>query len=138
MSTRAVFEGLVFDENDNPVGTTYVGNEAAYVVDDDGFLRHIPSEYVDRQILNFLKKQVLENKDILTDETAKMIGQEDIFTRAVIENQLDDIDQQMDTLLNIGLPPSNRDYLGMIGFRIRIDIHGDILEIVQPQAGEGD
>ncbi len=138
MSTRAVFEGLVFDENDNPVGTTYVGNEAAYVVDDDGFLRHIPSEYVDRQILNFLKKQVLENKDILTDETAKMIGQEDIFTRAVIENQLDDIDQQMDTLLNIGLPSSNRDYLGMIGFRIRIDIHGDILEIVQPQATEGD
>ena len=138
MSTRAVFEGLIFDENDHPVETTYVGNEATYVVDDDGFLRHIPSEHVDRQILDFLKKQVLENKDILTDETAKMLGQEDIFTRAVIENQLEDIDKQMDSLLNIGLPSSNRDYLGLMGFRIRINIHGDILEIIQPQASEGD
>ncbi|HAF62655.1 MAG TPA: hypothetical protein DCK95_10070 [Anaerolineaceae bacterium] len=138
MSTKAVFEGLIFDENDNPVGAAYVGNEATYVVDDDGFLRHIPSEHIDKQILDYLKNQVLENKDLLTDQTAKMLGQEDIFTRAVIENQLEGIDQQMDMLLNIGLSPSNREYLGMIGFRIRINIHGDILEIVQPEAGEGD
>jgi len=138
MSTKAVFEGLIFDENDNQVGTAYVGNEAAYVVDDDGFLRHIPSEQIDKQILDFLKEQVLENKDLLTDQTAQMLGQEDIFTRAVIENQLEGIDQQMDMLLNIGLSSSNREYLGMIGFRIRINVHGDILEIVQPEASEGD
>jgi hypothetical protein len=138
MSQRAVFEGLVIDENDRPVSTEYVGTEATYVVDDDGFMRHIPSEYVDRQVLNFLKDQILQNKDILADQATKMLGQEDIFTRAVIENQLEDVDKQMDVLLNTGLPASNREYLGMVGFRVRIDVHGDILEIVQPAVSDED
>jgi hypothetical protein len=138
MSTRAVFDGLIFDEQDNPVSSTYIGNEATYVVDDDGFMRHIPCEYVDRQVLDYLKKQILDNKDLLTDQTAKMIGQEDIFTRAMIENQLGEIDKQMDLLLNTGLPTSNREYMGLMGFRVRIDVHGDILEIVQPAVSDGE
>lgn len=118
--------------------TAYVGDEPTYVVDDDGFMRHIPCEYVDRQILNFLKDQILENKDVLADQAIKMIGQEDIFTRAVIENQLEDVDKQMDQLMNSGLPTSNREYLGLMGFRAKINIHGDILEIVQPAVSDGD
>jgi len=138
MSQRAVFEGLIVDEKDRPVSTEYVGAEATYVVDDDGFMRHISSEYVDRQVLNFLKEQILQNKDILADQATKMLGQEDIFSRAVIENQLEDVDKQMDMLLNTGLPTSNREYLGMMGFKVRIDVHGDILEIVQPVASDED
>jgi hypothetical protein len=138
MSQRAVFEGLIVDEKDRSVATEYVGAEATYVVDDDGFMRHIASEYVDRQVLNFLKEQILQNKDILADQATKMLGQEDIFSRAVIENQLEDVDKQMDILLNTGLPTSNREYLGMMGFKVRIDMHGDILEIVQPVASDED
>jgi len=133
---KAVFEGLIIDEQDRPVSAAYVGSEATYVVDDDGFMRHIPSEYVDRQVLNFLKDQILQNKDVLADQATKMLGQEDIFTRAVIENQLEDVDKQMDLILNSGLPASNREYLGMMGFRVKIDIHGDILEIVQPTVND--
>jgi hypothetical protein len=136
MSKKAVFEGLIFDEQDKIVTTTFVGDEATYVVDDDGFLRHIPCQYVDRQVLDFLKEQILENKDILTDQTAKMLGQEDIFTRAVIENQLAGIDDQMDLLMNMGLPQNNREYLGMVGFKVRIDVHGDVLEIIQPTTSD--
>ncbi len=138
MSQKAVFEGLIIDEQDRPVSTAYVGAEATYVVDDDGFMRHIPSEYVDRQVLNFLKDQILQNKDVLADQATKMLGQEDIFTRAVIENQLEDVDKQMDLILNTGLPSSNREYLGMMGFRVKIDVHGDILEIVQPAVSDED
>lgn len=136
MSKKAVFEGLIFDEQDKIVTTTFVGDEATYVVDDDGFLRHIPCEYVDRQVLDFLKEQILDNKDILTDQTTKMLGQEDIFTRAVIENQLAGIDDQMDLLMNMGLPQNNREYLGMVGFKVRIDVHGDVLEIIQPTTSD--
>jgi len=136
MSQKAVFEGLIIDENDNPVSTAYVGSEATYVVDDDGFFRHIPCEYVDRQVLNYLKEQILNNKDLLTDQATKMLGQEDIFSRAVVENQLEDIDKQMELLLNSGIPTGNREYLGMMGFRVRIDIHGDIMEIVQPAVSD--
>ena len=51
MAQKPLFEGLVFDEFDKPVEVTYIGDESFYVVDDAGFLRHIPSEEVDRQVL---------------------------------------------------------------------------------------
>jgi len=50
MPRPALFEGLVVDENDRPVSIKYVGDEPCYVVDDAGFLRHIPSVQVDRQV----------------------------------------------------------------------------------------
>jgi hypothetical protein len=49
METKAVFEGLVFDENDQQLGVSYVGDERCYVINDSGFMRHIPSEQIDRK-----------------------------------------------------------------------------------------
>ena len=77
---RALFPGLVFDEQDNPAEVVYVGEEPCYVVDDDGFRRHIPSEHVDRQVLNSMSEQIEGHEDLLTDQAAKMLGQEDIFS----------------------------------------------------------
>ena len=54
MARTAVFAGLVIDEYDRPVEVTQVGDEAMYVVNDAGFRRHISSEYVDRQIFDFI------------------------------------------------------------------------------------
>jgi len=48
MSSQALFEGLVFDEAGRALGVTTVGGEAQYVIDDDGFLRHIDSALIDR------------------------------------------------------------------------------------------
>jgi hypothetical protein len=61
-----------------------------------------------------------------------MLGQEDIFTKAMIETQLKNIDQQFDTLLKTGIPEEGRAYMGMMGFRITIDIHGEVINIDQP------
>ena len=55
MAHQALFAGLVYDENDNPVEVSRVGDEPTYVVNDAGFLRHIPSEYVDLQVLNAIR-----------------------------------------------------------------------------------
>ncbi len=71
MSKKALFKGLVIDENDRPVQVTNVGEESFYVVDDAGFLRHIPSEQVDRQVLDFLKQQMEGNEEAITEQTAK-------------------------------------------------------------------
>jgi hypothetical protein len=49
MQKKPVFAGLVFDENDHQVETAFVGEDPCYVVDDAGFRRHIPAEYVDLQ-----------------------------------------------------------------------------------------
>ncbi|RPI87544.1 MAG: hypothetical protein EHM41_04620 [Chloroflexi bacterium] len=132
MPKQALFGGLVVDQNDNPVGTTYVGDEPCYVVDDDGFKRHIPSEQVDRQVLEQMTESVEGHENIISEQAAKMMGQEDIFTKAILENQLKNIDKQFDAILNTGIPEQGRAYLGMLGFRIKINVHGEVIEVVQP------
>jgi hypothetical protein len=132
MPRKALFAGLVFDENDNPVDVTYVGNDPFYVVDDAGFHRHIPSEQVDQQVLESMRELIDGHEGILSEQTAKMLGQEDIFTRAMIESQLKNIDKQFDALFDAGIPEEGRAYMGMMGFRITIDVHGDVIEIDQP------
>jgi len=132
MSSRALFEGLVVDEFDQPVLVTYVGEEPCYVVDDAGFHRHIPSEQVDRQVLQQMGQMVQGHEDLLAEQTAKMLGQEDIFSRAIIENQLKNLDEQFEAVLKTGIPADGRAYMGMMGFRVRINVHGDVLEVNQP------
>lgn len=134
MSSKALFEGLVFDEADQPVGVTLVGGEACYVVDDAGFLRHIPAEQVDRQVLQSMGDLIEGYEDKISEQAAKMLGQEDIFSRAIIENQLKNIDQQFDALLVSGIPEEARAFMGMSGFRIKINLHGEVIDIEQPGA----
>ncbi len=127
-----MFEGLITDEYDRAVGVSYIGEEACYVVDDAGFKRHISSEEVDRQVLSVMKKQIEGHEDLLSEETAKMLGQDDIFTRAMLIHQFKQIDQQFDLLLQTGIPAEGRAYLGMMGFRIVINVHGEVLDVIQP------
>lgn len=130
--TRALFPGLVFDEQDNPAEVVYVGDEPCYVVDDDGFRRHIPSLQVDRQVLDTMAAQIEGHEDILTDQAAKMLGQDDIFSRAMLLNQFKNIDAQLDQLLQTGIPQDALAYLGMLGFKIVIDVHGEVVDLNQP------
>jgi hypothetical protein len=132
MSRKPLFKGLIVDEQDRPVEVSYVGDEPCYVVDDAGFRRHIPSEQVDRQVLNSMQEMITGHEDLISEQTAKMLGQEDIFSRAMIENQLKNIDQQFDALFETGIPDESLAYMGMAGFKIRINIHGEVLEIIQP------
>ncbi|MFZ6019363.1 MAG: hypothetical protein ACOYXO_07095 [Chloroflexota bacterium] len=129
---QPLFAGLVVDENDQVVETAMVGSEPMYVVNDAGFRRHIPAEYVDRQVLNFLKEQISGHEDLLSEQTAKMLGQEDIFSKAILEKQFRNIDQQFEQLLKTGIPEEGRAYMGMMGFRIVINFHGDVVRIDQP------
>ncbi len=132
MPKKALFEGLIYDEYDRPVQTGYVGSDPCYIVDDAGFLRHIPSETVDRQVWQFMQEQIEGNEDLLSAKAAEMMGQDDIFTMAAIQNQLKNMDSQFEQLAEIGIPEESRLYMGMIGFRIVISVHGDVLEIKQP------
>ncbi len=132
MLRKAVFEGLVYDEWDQPVQTGWVGEDPFYIVDDDGFKRHIPAEDVDRQVWRFMQEQIEGNEGLISAQAAEMLGEADIFTKAAIENQLKNLDSQFDQLEQIGIPEESRAYLGMMGFRIVISLHGDVLEVIQP------
>jgi hypothetical protein len=128
MSNKALFAGLVMDENGNPLETTYLGDEAQYVLDDNGFLRHIDAEVIDRQVLGALQDQILANKDAVEQGLMKMMGSEDIFTKAAIDKSI----QNMDQVLNQGIPDDARQMLGMMGFRVVVNYHGEVLRIDQP------
>jgi len=132
MVRKAAFEGLVFDERDRQLTVTYVGEEPCYVLDDEGFLRHIPSEQIDRQVLEIFINQIEQNKAAITEQTVKMLGQDDIFTHAFIKNQLENADEQMERLLQYGLPEDSRSYMGMLGSKIIVNYHGDLLRVEQP------
>ena len=132
MTTKAVFEGLVYDENGQPVQTGWIGSEPCYIVNDAGFQRHIPAEEVDRQVWQYMQSQIEGHEGLISEQAAEMMGEDNIFTRAVIENQLKNLDDQFDQLAMAGIPEESRVYLGMIGFKIIISIHGEVLEILQP------
>ena len=138
MTKQPLFAGLIVDEDENLVETAYVGDEPCYVVNDVGFRRHIPSEQVDRQVLQKMREMIEGHEGIISEQAAKMLGQEDIFTKAMIETQLKQIDKQFNTLLERGIPEEGRAYMGMAGFQVRINVHGDVIDLKQPGTIEPD
>mgnify|MGYP001200800042 FL=1 len=134
MARQAMFDGLIVDEFENPVAMAVIGGEAQYVVDDDGFHRHIDAEYVDRQILVFFIEQLSQNKDMAVEQAMEMIGQDDLLTKAAIDASLRNL--TADQIIAQGVPDQARDMLGMFGFRVVINIHGDVVSMDQPAAPE--
>ena len=78
------------------------------------------------------------SEDFISQQAAKMLGQEDVFTKAAIEQQLKNMDKQFDQLIQVGIPEDMRAYLGMMGFKIVINVHGEVVRVEQPGAGGDD
>ena len=91
MPSQPLFAGLVIDELGRPAESSSIGSEPCYVVDDSGFRRHIPAEQVDRAVLAQMAEMMKGSEDILSEQTAKMLVQEDPFSKAIIEQQLKNI-----------------------------------------------
>ena len=134
MPKQPLFEGLVVDETGVPAETTYVGEEPCYVLDDAGFRRHVSSEQIDRQVLQHLQDLMKGSEDLISEQTAKMLGQEDVFSVAAIAQQLKNMDKQFDMLLQQGIPEEARAYLGMMGFKVVVNYQGEVLHVEQPGA----
>jgi len=134
MPRQPLFAGLVVDEFGNIAESALVGEEPCYVVNDSGFRRHIPAGQVDKQVLAQMADLLKGSEGLISEQAAKMLGQEDVFTKAAIEQQLKNIDRQFDQLMQAGIPEDMRAYLGMIGFKIVINMHGEVLKVEQPGA----
>ena len=135
MARTAMFAGLVFDEAGKPAEIAFVGEDACYVVDDDDFRRHIDAVQVDRAVLRFLRGQVEDNREIAVQSMLEMMGQDDVFTKAAVESSIN----RMEDAVGQPLPEDARQWLGMLGFKIVIDIHGTVVDVQMPAGGiEGD
>ena len=106
----------------------YVGGSAQYVILDEGFRRHVEASEVDRQVLRYMRDQMEPYKDVAVAEMMRMLGQDDLFTKVAIDSSLKNIDQA----LGHSLPEDARAWLGMLGFRIVVNVHGEVVKIDLP------
>jgi hypothetical protein len=129
------FEGLIVTEDGVPVSVTYIGATPYYVVDDQGFRRHIEAKQVDAVVLEQFAKQLETHRDDAAVAMMQLMGQDDLFTKAMVDSALQHID--LDQVLGQGLPQAARQWLGMMGFRIVINVHGEVVRIDMPTGAEG-
>jgi hypothetical protein len=125
---QALFADLVYSEDGEQVKTTFVGSEPHYVIMDGDFKRHVPAEEIDRRVVEWLQGQVLANKELVSQGIMQLIGQDDLFTKAMIDASI----QNMDQVMEQGLPSDARMMLGMMGFRIIVNVHGEVVELKMP------
>ncbi len=129
---HALFEGLVVSEEGEAVGVAYVGDEPQYVIPDAGFQRHVDAERVDRQVFALLQQQVMAHRDMVTESALAMLGQDDLFTKAMIDASIQNMEQVVDELIQQGLPEETKHWLGMLGFRVVVNLHGDVVRVEGP------
>ena len=125
---QALFSGLVYDEMGELVETTLIGTEPHYVVMDGDFKRHVPAEFVDRQVIEVIQQQAEANKELVSEQIMTMLNQDDLFTKAMIDSSIEHMDQAMSQ----GLPEDARMMLGMMGFKIIVNIHGEVVNLEMP------
>ena len=130
--TQALFSTLVFDEAGQQVDTTFIGAEPHYVILDGDFKRHVAAEVVDQQVVDWLQNQVSANKDLVTEGVMNMIGQDDLFTKAMIDASIGNLNQ---AVRQQGLPDDAKMMLGMMGFKIIVNIHGELVDLEMPAQG---
>jgi len=125
----ALFAGLVQDEDGNPVDVTMVGEVPNYVIEDAGFRRHEEAQTVDVQVIETLREQFMAHREMATEAMLQMMGKDDLFTKAMVDASI----KNMDSVLEAGLPDGARAWLGMLGFRVIIDTHGEVVRVDMPE-----
>ena len=127
----AFFEGLIQTNDGAPVEVARVGETDYYVIDDAGFRRHVEATAVDRVVLGQFWQQMQEHRDEAAVAMMRMLGSEDLFTKAAVESTLRNVD--IEQALAQQLPPDTRQLLGLMGFRIVLDYHGEVVRIDLPE-----
>jgi len=127
-SKKALFANLVYDEDGNPVETTFIGQDPFYVILDGDFRRHVAAEEIDRQVVHWLTEQISANKDLVSEGVMNFIGKDDLFTKAMVDSSIN----RMDELMNQGMPDDARMMLGMMGFKVIVNFHGELVKLDMP------
>ncbi len=100
-----------------------------YVVMDAGFKRHVEASYIDRQVVTRIHEQILSQQELVTEGILEMMGQDDLFTKGLVDASIKRVDER---LLEHGLPEEARAWLGMLGFKIVVNHHGDLVRLDLP------
>lgn len=132
MAKHALFEGLIFNEDGQPVQTAEIGGEPYYAISDDDFLRHVEARSVDLRVMTLLRDAILTQRELVTEQILQVLGKDDLFTKAMIDSALQNLDKQVDQMAETGLPEDARMWLGAMGFRVIVDLHGEVVDVHLP------
>ena len=132
MSKQPLFAGLIFNEEGEPVEAAAIGGEPYYAIPDDGFRRHVAAHDVDTQIITQLRDLMLTHRELVTEQVLGMMGQDDLFTKAMVDATLQNLDKHVDQMMATGLPDDTRMWLGMMGFRATVNVHGELVDLNLP------
>ena len=95
---------------------------------DGDFKRHVAAYEVDRQVVQWIQDQAQSNKEVVSEQIMGMIGQDDLFTKAMIDSSITNMEQMMQQ----GIPDDARIMLGMVGFKIVVNVHGELVNLDTP------
>jgi hypothetical protein len=126
---QALFAGLISNEDGDPVDVAYLGGEAFYVIPDGDFRRHVEAVQVDNAVLAILREQISGAQDLLVEQVLSFLGKDDLFTKVSIDMALKNFEQgfrQAD-------PEQWKPWLGMMGFRVIVNRHGEVLQVEMPE-----
>jgi len=62
----------------------------------------------------------------------RMMGRDDLFTKAAVDSALQNIN--LEQMLDQTLPVEARQWLAMLGFRVVINLHGELVRVEMPAA----
>ena len=131
---QAIFSGLIQNEEGQQVDVRYLGGEAFYVIPDGDFLRHVEAAAVDDEVLHRLREQMSGMQDQIVAGVLQFLGREDLFTKASIDMALKNVDQAFRS----ADPEQWKPWLGMMGFRVIVNVHGEVVRIEQPEQPDDD
>jgi hypothetical protein len=126
---QALFAGLIQNEDGEPVDVTYLGGEAFYVIPDGEFRRHVEAARVDEKVLCLLREQFEGIEDQIAAAVMQFLGKEDLFTKASIDMALKNFDQSF----RRADPEQWKPWLGMLGFRVIVNVHGEVVRVESPE-----
>jgi hypothetical protein len=126
---QALFTGLVYNEAGEPAQTVYIGGIAHYAIADDGFLRHVEAYRIDNVVLAQIKEQITSVQDEVVQGMLQMLGKDDLFTKAAIDASI----RSLEDNVRRSDPEQWLTWLRLFGFRIIVDVHGEVVEVIYPE-----
>jgi len=125
---QALFGGLISNEAGEPVEVAIIGDEAFYVIPDEGFRRHVEAATVDDAVLAQIKAQIDGAQDVIIQGVLDFIGKDDLFTKASVDLAL----QNFEEGFRSADPEQWKPWLGALGLKVIVNVHGEVVQIDYP------
>jgi len=128
VSRQVLFQGLVYNEAGEPAEVNYIGGVAHYGIADAGFVRHVEALKIDSAVVARLQEQADSMQDEIVSSMLEMLGKKDLFTKAAIDASLRNLEEN----IRQSDPTQWLPWLQLFNFRVVVDHHGDIIELIEP------